>query len=153
MPYPVGRYSDDTLALQRALLLNGFDVGKAGADGEMGDDTINAIGEARDHFGLAPPRNKLDLPLLIALGVRNEPRKELPMETVLANVKSAWLSKLNWTVAAGVLFNLFMFFGHPVPPDIQAAVIQIGNGAVLVAVWAIKTFFTTSITPSSAKKL
>ncbi len=153
MSYPVGRYSEDTQILQRALIAAGFDVGKAGADGKMGDDTIKAIGDAREHYGLPAPRNKLDLPLLIALGVRNQPRKELPMETVLANVKSAWLSKLNWTLAAGALFNIFAFFGLQVPNDVKDAIVMVGNGVVLIAAWVIKTWFTTSISAASAKKL
>lgn len=153
MSYPVGRYSEDTEILQRALIAAGFKVGKAGADGKMGDDTIKAIGDAREHYGLTPPRNKLDLPLLIALGVRNQPRKDTSMETVLANVKSAWLSKLNWTLAAGLLFNLFAFFGLNVPTDVKDAIVMVGNGVVIIVAWAIKTFFTTSITPASAKKL
>mgnify|MGYP006921311137 CR=1 FL=1 len=154
MSYPVGIYSEDTLELQKALLEIPITVGPQGADGKMGDETIKAIIIARDHFNLSPPGPRIDVKLFKKLGLRTtNPRKELPMETVLANVKSAWLSKLNWTVAAGVLFNLFMFFGHPVPPDIQANVIQVGNGVVLIAAWVIKTWFTTSITPQSAKKL
>lgn len=153
MSYPVGRYSEDTQILQRALIAAGFDVGKGGADGKMGGATIKAIGDARDHYGLTPPRNKLDLPLLVALGVRNQPRKDTTMETVLANVKSAWLSKLNWTLAAGLLFNLFAFFGLTVPTDVKDAIVMVGNGVVLIVAWIIRTWFTVSVTTAAAKKL
>jgi hypothetical protein len=46
-----------------------------------------------------------------------------------------------------------MIVGHPVPPDVQSAVISVGNGVGLIVVWVQRTFFTTSITTASAKKL
>lgn len=81
------------------------------------------------------------------------PGKDINVDTVLATVKSAWASKLNWTMAVGVIFNVLMLFGHPVPEDIQTQVYALGNSAVLVVGWIIKTWFTTSITAASAKKL
>lgn len=182
MAYPIGRYSDDTLALQRALVLAGFDVGKAGADGEIGDDTIKAIIAAREHYALEhPDQARIDVPLLLALGVRSKaPTSKPPHDPNLfdkigaiasiyktlkgltmtntsnaatVDVKSAWFSKLNWTMGIGVIFNLFMLFGHPVPADIQTQVYALGNSAVLVVGWIIKTWFTTTISAAAAKKL
>jgi peptidoglycan hydrolase-like protein with peptidoglycan-binding domain len=85
--YPSGRYSDETMSLQRALILNGFDVGKDGADGIMGSDTIKAVIAAREHYGLAKPSEpRIDLPLLLALGVRSKaappPKKPSFLETL-----------------------------------------------------------------------
>jgi hypothetical protein len=91
MAYPIGRYSDDTLALQRALVLAGFDIGKAGADGEMGDDTIKAVVAAREHYGLdRPSEPRIDLPLLLALGVRQKapepPPKSNPLQSIFTGL-------------------------------------------------------------------
>ena len=75
------------------------------------------------------------------------------MNNVVADVKSAWLSKLNWTFAAGVLFNLLAFLGIAVPADVKDAVLVVGNGLILIVAWIIRTWFTTSVTTASAKKL
>lgn len=81
------------------------------------------------------------------------PGKAIPMDSIVTTVKSAWFSKLNWTMAIGVVFNIFMLLGHPVPDDVQAAVITVGNSLVLIVGWVIRTWFTTSITAASAKKV
>jgi hypothetical protein len=89
MAYPIGKYSDDTLALQRALVLAGFSVGKNGSDGKMGPDTIDAIVEARDAFGLTRgPR--IDIPLLVALGVRGKPAKPTKPPSLSEKLSLAW---------------------------------------------------------------
>jgi peptidoglycan hydrolase-like protein with peptidoglycan-binding domain len=179
--YPSGRYSDETMSLQRALILNGFDVGKDGADGIMGSTTIKAVIAAREHYGLAKPSEpRIDLPLLLALGVRSKapepppkpnklqdwllslaikqglaklfPGKEIDVDNILVAVKSAWLSKLNWTLAVGALFNIFAAFGLNVPADVKDAIVMVGNGVVLIAAWVIKTWFTTTISAASAAK-
>lgn len=93
MSYPSGRYSDDTLRLQRALKLNGFDLGPDGADGILGSATIAAVVAAREHYALSPPGPRVDLSLLLALGVSSQtPRKETP-------VNSTWLSSFVGTTA------------------------------------------------------
>lgn len=69
------------------------------------------------------------------------------------DIKSAWLSKINWTVAATVLFNLLMFFGIDVPADVEAAILSVGNSVGLILVWVLRTWFTKTVTPSVAKKL
>lgn len=81
------------------------------------------------------------------------PGKEILMDSIVTTVKSAWASKLNWTMAVGVLFNIFMLLGHPVPDDVQAAVLTAGNSLVLVVGWVIRTWFTTSITTAAVAKL
>jgi peptidoglycan hydrolase-like protein with peptidoglycan-binding domain len=141
----------DTLAkrkrLQLALIAAGYDVGPDGADGDLGTNTASAIRAFR-RANMLTDVAVIDGKLLTLLNL-----KETPMDTVLANVKSAWLSKLNWTLAAGALFNLFAFFGLQIPSDVKDAVVMIGNGLVIVVAFVIKTWFTTSITPASAKKL
>ena len=89
--YPIGRYSDDTLALQKALVLNGFDVGKDGTDGKMGTDTIRAVVDAREAYGLdRPTEPRIDIPLLVALGVRSKPTPPAPKPSPLKD----WLISL-----------------------------------------------------------
>jgi peptidoglycan hydrolase-like protein with peptidoglycan-binding domain len=105
--YPVGEYSDDTLALQRALVLAGFSVGKNGSDGKMGPDTIDAIVEARDAFGLTRgPR--IDIPLLVALGVRGKPLPTPPKPNPLKD----WLIGLAIKQVASRLKGLPMLSGY-----------------------------------------
>lgn len=133
--------------LQQALIDAGYSVGPDGADGVLGPNTARAIRMFRKAHGLSEAA-VIDSKLLRALNLM-----ENPMDNVLANVKSAWLSKLNWTVAAGILFNLLTFFGIDVPPDVKEALLVVGNGAVLVVAWIIRTWFTTTITAASAKKL
>lgn len=133
--------------LQQALIEAGYSVGPDGADGYLGTNTAKAIKAFRKDRGLSEAA-VIDSKLLRLLNL-----KDNPMDTVLANVKSAWLSKLNWTLAAGALFNLFAFFGLNVPADVKDAIVMAGNSLVIVAAWVIKTWFTTSITPQSAKKL
>jgi hypothetical protein len=68
-------------------------------------------------------------------------------------VKSAWLSKINWAQILTVGFTLLAAFGVNLPEDMKvnliAAVTAIGGLATIV----MKTWFTTTITPSSAAKL
>jgi hypothetical protein len=72
---------------------------------------------------------------------------------VSVSVKSAWLSKINWTQAAsGAAMILAYISGGKmnITPDQQAALVVsigvLGN----VATWVIKTWFTATVTPSSA---
>ena len=68
-------------------------------------------------------------------------------------VKSAWLSKINWTQAVAALAALFTLFGHSIPDDVQADVLTAITCIAAVVTWVQRTFLTTTITPSSAIKL
>ena len=145
----------EATALQAALNVHGASLT---VDGHFGELSHLALIQFQ-HKNALPETGNPDPATLAALGIPNlflpppNPRKELPMETVLANVKSAWLSKLNWTLAAGAIFNLFAFFGLTVPADVKDAIVLVGNGVVIIAAWVIKTWFTTAISTPSAKKL
>lgn len=71
------------------------------------------------------------------------------------DVKSAWASKVNWAqgVAAAATFATALIAAANLPAaqaaELTAAVAGIGQLATII----IRTFFTTSITPSSAAKL
>lgn len=72
---------------------------------------------------------------------------------VTVAVKSAWASKVNWIAALTALSALITQFTPLLPPADQgeatAAVTVIGTLLTIVT----KTFFTTTVTPSSAAKV
>lgn len=74
-------------------------------------------------------------------------------DAVTVDVKSAWLSKINWTQAIGVLASIGAVFGFDMPLTMQVQVVAAIQGIVAVVTWALKTFGTTTITPSSAAKV
>jgi len=69
--------------------------------------------------------------------------------------KSAWLSKINWTQAVGVVASVLVFAsgGHYAIPDEQQAqlVLAIQAGQAFLT-WVFRTWFTTSLTPGSVGK-
>lgn len=69
------------------------------------------------------------------------------------DVKSAWLSKINWTQAIGVLASILVVFGINLDTQTQVAIVAGIQGVVAFVTWVMRTFFTTSLTPSSAAKL
>jgi hypothetical protein len=75
------------------------------------------------------------------------------MTTTTVEIKSAWLSKINWTQAVGVACTgLTLITGnrYSVPMDVQVEIVAIIQGIVAVATWVIKTWFTPTVTPASA---
>jgi hypothetical protein len=75
------------------------------------------------------------------------------VDSVQVDVKSSWLSKINWTQMVGPAVSVAAFFGLNLSADDMAKVI-IGVQAVQsIATVIIKTFFSTTITPSSATKV
>lgn len=74
-------------------------------------------------------------------------------QTVIVNTKSAWLSKTNWAAAAtglGVIITQFLPF---IPQDYQGKVTALVALLGAVATWITRTFYTTSLTPSSTSAL
>ena len=69
--------------------------------------------------------------------------------TTLVDVKSAWLSKINWTQAVGFLAMMLAFFGIDMPADTRAAIVTMIGAGTQVATWIIKTWFTSTVTPAS----
>ena len=65
-------------------------------------------------------------------------------------VKSAWLSKINWTQAIAAIAALFTLFGHTIPDNVQADALAAITCIASVVTWFQRTFLTTSITPASA---
>jgi hypothetical protein len=75
------------------------------------------------------------------------------MDSVTVDVKSAWLSKINWTQAIGVIASVAAVFGLNLDPALQVEIVAGIQGVVAVVTWALKTFGTTTVTPSSAAKV
>jgi vacuolar-type H+-ATPase subunit I/STV1 len=68
-------------------------------------------------------------------------------------VKSAFLSKINWTQLISVLASLLVVFGVNIPPELQAHIAAAITAVSAIATIVMKTWFTTTVTPSSATKV
>lgn len=68
-------------------------------------------------------------------------------------VKSAFLSKINWTQLISVLASLLVVFGFNIPPELQAQIAAAITAVSAIATIVMKTWFTQTITPASAEKL
>jgi hypothetical protein len=74
---------------------------------------------------------------------------------VVVPVKSAWLSKINWTQAvASIAMVLALVTGNSISltADQQGAVVVVIGVIGNIATFIFKTWFTKSVTPSSAAK-
>jgi uncharacterized protein (DUF697 family) len=64
-------------------------------------------------------------------------------------VKSAWLSKINWTQAVSVAASIGVIFGVDLDPKTQVEIVAGIQGLQSVATWAFRTFFNRSVSPAS----
>jgi hypothetical protein len=64
-------------------------------------------------------------------------------------VKSAWLSKINWTQAVALLASLLALKGFDLDADTQLAIVAAIQGAQSAVTWALRTFFNRSVNPAS----
>lgn len=73
------------------------------------------------------------------------------MDPLMARVKvkSAWLSKINWTQAVAAAASVGVIFGIDLDPKTQVALVGVIQGAQSVATWAFRTFFNRSVSPAS----
>ena len=75
------------------------------------------------------------------------------IRSIRVETKSAWLSKINWTQAVAIGSSLLVLTtgGKVDIPIEQQAQIVVGITVVQgLVTWALKTFFTPTITPASA---
>jgi hypothetical protein len=74
-------------------------------------------------------------------------------ETKVAKVevKSAWLSKINWTQAVAVVAMVATMFGLDIDATLQAEILAAIIGVQSVVTWVIKTFFSPTVTPASVE--
>lgn len=70
-------------------------------------------------------------------------------DRTVVSVKSAWLSKINWTQFVAAAAMLLTLFGIELDANTQAQVLAgiVGVQAALTFVW--KTWFTSTVTPGS----
>lgn len=77
------------------------------------------------------------------------------MTTTNVEVKSAWLSKINWTQAVGMAASLLALATSnkfQIPIEQQATLVAVIQGITGLVTWVTKTWFTPTITPASAGK-
>lgn len=134
---------------QQLLQAAGYDIGPDGADGKYGPASRAAVLKFQAAKGL-PQTGILDTATTTALFY---PKENAQMGTVLADVKSAWASKVNWTLAVTFVLNALAFFGVAIPSDVKDAIMMTVTSLGLIIAWVIKTWFTTSISAPSAAKI
>lgn len=69
------------------------------------------------------------------------------------DVQSAWMSKINWTQAVGIIASglVFMTGGKVnIPVEQQVAIVTLIQTVTGVVTWIMKTWFTKTITLASA---
>ena len=71
---------------------------------------------------------------------------------MLQHVQSAWLSKINWTQAIAFAAMMLTMFGIDLTPDVQAQILAAITAVSAVVTWVLRTFFTSTITPTVAAK-
>lgn len=71
--------------------------------------------------------------------------------TTTVDVKSGWFSKINWTQGLAASGMLLTMFGIDLDAKTQADILAGIVGAQAAITWMMRTFFTSSVTPSSIK--
>ena len=66
-------------------------------------------------------------------------------------MKSAFLSKINWTQFIAFLAMILTVFGVELPAEIQAELVVIIGSIQAVVTWILRTWFTTKLTKSSVE--
>lgn len=70
--------------------------------------------------------------------------------SMIVETKSAWASKINWTQAVSLVATILAVKGVNLDPDTQIAVVMTIQGIQAIVTWVFRTWFTTTVTPSSA---
>ena len=69
------------------------------------------------------------------------------------DVVSAWLSTKNWAAIIAILTNIAAIFHIVIPPDLAPTVQAVVTSVTALYILVKNTWFTTTITAASAKKL
>jgi len=75
------------------------------------------------------------------------------MNPITVPVQSAWASKINWTQGAGFALSVLTAATGALPPQYAIFGPLIIQGVQSLATIVFRTFFTTTVTPSSAAKV
>ena len=76
-----------------------------------------------------------------------------PTIVAQVDVQSAWISKINWTQAIGIVATILAVVSsnkYEIPAETQISIVAGIQGVQAVVTWVIKTWFTKTITPASA---
>jgi len=67
-------------------------------------------------------------------------------------LKSTFLSKINWAQLLAVVAMLLTTFGIDLPADVQSSIVAAIVAIQAVVTWILRTFYTTTMTPAAASK-
>lgn len=73
--------------------------------------------------------------------------------TVIVEEKPAFLSKVNWASVISVVFTMLAAFGLNIPDELKVQILAAVSAITGIVTVVLRTYFTTTITPTSAKKL
>lgn len=76
-------------------------------------------------------------------------------DTVLAAVKSAWYSKINWTQAVGAAASVLVLASggaYNIPPEQQAIIVATIQGVQSIVTWILRTWFNSTVPTSAVAK-
>lgn len=141
---------DDTLAkriaIQKALIAKGYDVGPDGADGDLGQNTAKALIALRVANGW-PPVATIDTNVMRALGLLaiQETTSMIPASFTdyIVNFLS---SKINWfagVMAIAIVTFVNNHFGLNLDAGTTAAITTLLVSALTAGVWVLRTFFNS----------
>lgn len=77
-------------------------------------------------------------------------------QKAVVDVNSAWWSKINWAQVVGIAASILVILTGgklDLSPELQAQIVLAIQAIIGIITVVLKTFFTTSITPSSAKMI
>jgi hypothetical protein len=74
------------------------------------------------------------------------------MDTINVQIKTAWMSKINWTqaISGAAMLVTFLTGGKlNITPEQQVDIVVTIGVVTNIITWVIKTWFTPTVTPSS----
>lgn len=146
--------------LQRELIRRGYlpalnAAGEHSDDGKFGHLSLDAYNHFRASKGKGPvvQASMAELNADLFPEDYHQPRKVTPMNPVNVDVVSAWLSTKNWAAAFSIIATVLGLIGIHIPGDLGPAIQQFLVAGSALYVIIKNTWFTTTVTAASAKKL
>jgi hypothetical protein len=65
------------------------------------------------------------------------------------DIKSSWLSKINWTQFIGFAAMILTVFGIEMPDEVKVQIVALIGSAQAILTWVLRTWFTKSLTKAS----
>jgi peptidoglycan hydrolase-like protein with peptidoglycan-binding domain len=139
--------------IQQVLAAIGYYDGKI--DGIFGAESVAALKKYQQVNDLPNQDGQPDdatMARLFPQGLKMSTDTPAPGTSVVVPVKSAILSKVNWTQALQIILTIVGLF-LPISDDLKLQIIAVANGLGSIITIVIKTWFTSTVTPASAAKL